>query len=729
MASDSSSIFDWTYRDTERLYEAGGQKALIPERVHAFWSLYHSDFEGADLAISEAIQAAQAESETRWELFLRHWRVQLRSKEDLRRALPEAIDLLTLAEDERVRDVPQRICAFHDIVYCHLAMDPACYAEDTLENAQSVLAQTPARYECADCARMNSATALAALGRREEALAMLARYHANQHSDNDTRLNGEAEVYLMLKQWDDAEQAARRGIEHARKHREQDKYMQAQIYLARALIERGQIDAAGEALMECRRAAKYGGGSYLMAQLLEMDGRLEIAIGESGVDYLTRAAERYFALGHYREAAEAGLLAAERARDYVPRREGNADEAERAAEGQPNPEPALAVVAQALGAVRTADPRLAARLAAFGRVPVAPAARDEGYAAPASGGVRAGLEAELEAHLANGNPRGVATALYRLGAWLTQHEQPRAAVDYLILNGTMERALRLTHNDREDALLMLAEASKSLPPGVIEAAFAAMERSVPERFASIFGAMPGKRWRWLTRAVMAEWQGEAVVEPESYGEEDQEENQEQAFRSWLDHTASMTALVLRFRDRAAPAGVARWTRALHEIVEESKGPSGDEPNPLTAFAQALAALCDGAAPEHAVALAQPPFVDTVRQVIELSEHPVWEHPGNWPLDYFIEHDAQMAVRALRAHDERSATRRENMAFRFELQAMDLREQESVADIARLLTALAEMVRSDGAIPAGASDLPEEFQKILAAVSAARKAQDEQTQQS
>src|SRR5690242_18470489 len=169
MASDSSSIFDWTYRDTERLYEAGGQKALIPERVHAFWSLYHSDFEGADLAIGEAIQAAQSESETRWELFLRHWRVQLRLKEDVRRALPEAVDLLTLAEDERVRDVPQRICAFHDIVYCHQAMDPVCYAEDTLENAQWVLAQTPTRFDCADCARMNSATALAALGRREEA--------------------------------------------------------------------------------------------------------------------------------------------------------------------------------------------------------------------------------------------------------------------------------------------------------------------------------------------------------------------------------------------------------------------------------------------------------------------------------------------------------------------------------------------------------------------------------
>ncbi|MGZ3678722.1 MAG: hypothetical protein ACXWQR_09155 [Ktedonobacterales bacterium] len=725
MARDDSSIFDWTYRDTERLSEAGGQKALIPERVHDFWSMYHSDFEGADLAIGEAIQAAQAESETRWELFLRHWRVQLRLKEDVRRALPEAIDLLTLAEDERVRDVPQRICAFHDIVYCHQAMDPVCYAEDTVENAQWVLAQTPARYDCADCARMNSATALAALGRREEALAALARFHANQNGNATSWLTSEAYVYLLLEHWDDVERVARQAIEQARKNHVGDEYIQAHIYLARALIERGQIDAAGEALVECRRMSKYAGGSNLLAQLLEMDGRLEIAIGESGVDYLTRAAERYFALGRYREAAEAGLLAAERARDYVPRQEGSAGGAERVVEEQPSPEPALAIIAQALGAVRAADPRLAARLAAFGRVPVAPAARDEGYAAPASGCVRAGLEAELEAHLATGNPRGVATALYRLGAWLTQHEQPRAAVDYLILNGIMERALRLTHNDREDALLMLTEASTSLPPGVIEAAFAAIERSVPERFASIFGAMPAKRWRWLTRAVMAEWRGEVVVEPESYGEEDQEQDQEQTFRSWLDHTASMTALVLRFHDRADPTSIARWTRALHEIVEESKGPSGDEPNPLTAFAQALAALCEGAAPEHAVAMAQPPFVDTLRQVIELSAHPVWEHPGNWPLDYFIEHDAQMAVRALRARDERSATRRENMAFRFDLQALDMREQKSVADIARLLTVLAEMVRSDGAIPAGASELPEELQKILAAVSAAGKAQGEE----
>ncbi|HEX7941264.1 MAG TPA: hypothetical protein VF488_05640, partial [Gemmatimonadaceae bacterium] len=495
--------------------------------------------------------------------------------------------------------------------------------------------------------------------------------------------------------------------------------------LARALIERGQIDEADAELTECRRTTKYAGGSNLLAQLLEMDGRLEIAMGGSGVDYLTRAAERYFALGRYREAAEAGLLAAERARDYVPPREGTADGAEGAAEKQPIPESALAIVAQALGAVRAPDTRLAARLAAFGRAPVAPAARDGGYAAPVSGGVREGLEAELDAHLANGNPRGVATALYRLGAWLTQHEQPRAAVDYLILNGIMERALRLPHSDREDALLMLTEAGKSLPRGAIEAAFAAMERSVPERFADFFGGMPTARWRWLTRSVAAEWRGEAVVEPESYGEMDQEESRQQAFESWLNHTASMTTLVLRFRERTDPVGVARWTRSLHEIVEESKGPNGDEPNPLTAFAQALAALCEGEEPERAVALAQPPFVDTVRQVIELVRHPVWEHPGNWPLDYFIERDAQMAVQALQAHDERSATRRENMAFRFEMQAMDLREQESVADIARLLTALAEMVRSGGAIPANASELPEELQKVLAAVRAAGTAQGEE----
>ncbi|HEU0027426.1 MAG TPA: hypothetical protein VFQ25_09950 [Ktedonobacterales bacterium] len=723
MATGDTSIFSWTYRDAKRLRDAGGQKALILQRYYAFQNTYHSDFEGADLAITEAIQAAQAESETAWELFLRHWRVQLRLKEDLRRALPEAVDLLTLAEDQRVRDVPQRICAFHDVVYCHLAMDPACYGEDTLENSKSVLAQTPARYDCADCARMNSATALAALGRREEALAALARFHANQNGHDASWLTGEAYVYLLLEQWEDAERVARQAIKRTRETQVEDDYTQAHIYLARALIERGQLDEAGEALMECRRMTKYAGGSYLLAQLLEMDARLAIAMDESGVDYLTRAAERYFALGRYREAALAALLAAERAHDYVPPRAEGAAEGAAEAQATPaerlDPEPALAIAAQALGAVRSADPRLAARLAAFGRLPTAPAPRDESYAAPVTGGVREGLEAELEAHAANGNPRGVATALYRLGAWLTQHEQARAALDYLILNGVMERALRLTHNDREDALLMLSKAGESLPQGVIEAAFAAMERSVPERFAGIFGGLTPGRWRWLVRAVAAEWRGEAVVEPEDYYQ--QEADQEQAFMSWLDHNASMTTLVLRFRDRADPAGVARWTRTLNEIVTTIEAQSGGEPNPLAAFIRALAALCEGAGPERALALAQPPFVDAVRQVIELAGHPVWEHPGNSPLDYFIEQDAQKAVLALRTHDDHSVSRRENLAFRFELQAMDLQEQESLADVARFLTALAQTVRADGVIPASASELPEQLQKVLAAVSAAGKA--------
>lgn len=720
MASDS--IFTWTYRDTQRLTQAGGQKALIPDRERAFWRMYHRDYEGADLAITEAIQAAQAESETAWELFLRHWRVQLRLKEDLRRALPEAIDLLTLADDARVRDVPQRICAFHDVVYCHLAMDPACYGEDTLENAQSVLAQTPERFDCTDCARMNSATALAAMGRREEAHATLARFHANQNGTDDSWLTSEANVYLLLEEWEEVERVARQAIERARKNQTGDVYTQAHIYLAWALIERGQIDAAGDALLECRRMTKYAGGSYLLAQLLELDGRLAIATSESGVDYLTRAAERYFALGRYREAALAGLLAAEHARDDVPSRADEADTTASAPAARPDPEPALAIAAQSLGAVRTADPALAARLAAFGRVPMAPTARDEGYSAPATGGVREGLEAELEAHLANHHARGVATALYRLGVWLTEHEQPRAAVDYLILNGILERALRLPHSDREDALLMLNKAAEGLPPGRIEAAFAAMERGVPERYAPMFGATTPARWRWLTRAVAAEWRGEAVVEPES-----DTQDREQAFRSWLDHTASMSSLVLRFRDQADPAGVARWNQSLHEIIEESMRANDGQPNPLSAFVQALAALCAGETPERALALAQEPFTATVRQVIASAAHPVWEQPGNWPLDYFVEQDAQMAVRALRAHDEHNASRRENMAFRFELQALDLRKEQALAEFARFVTALAEMMRADGAVPASASDLPEELQQVLEAVSAASKAPDDEAQ--
>src|SRR5215472_15634079 len=168
-ANDPADIWAWIHEDEGRLEAEGGQRASIAEGWDAFWHYYHRNFEAAETAISGAIEAAKSLGELRWELLLRHWRLQLWMSGDVTRALPEAVDLLSLATDERVRDVPQRICAFHDLVDCHVRMDAAGYYEDILANAQDVLAQLPERHTCATCARMNMAIAAGTAGHAEEA--------------------------------------------------------------------------------------------------------------------------------------------------------------------------------------------------------------------------------------------------------------------------------------------------------------------------------------------------------------------------------------------------------------------------------------------------------------------------------------------------------------------------------------------------------------------------------
>jgi hypothetical protein len=105
-------IWAWTYKDRARLVQEGGAKKAIVDNYQKFWHFFHNDNISAELAINEALEAARATGEIRWELHLRHWRLQhWLTQYRIREMLPEAIDLLSLAVDERVKDVPQRICA------------------------------------------------------------------------------------------------------------------------------------------------------------------------------------------------------------------------------------------------------------------------------------------------------------------------------------------------------------------------------------------------------------------------------------------------------------------------------------------------------------------------------------------------------------------------------------------------------------------------------------------
>jgi hypothetical protein len=711
-ASNPTDIWAWIRADEQRLRKEGEGKLGIVDGWRAFWDNYHDDYPAAELAISQAVEAARREGELRWELLLRHWRLQLWLKDDTARALPEAIDLLHLATDDRVRDVPQRICAYHDVVQCYAEMDAVGYQDDIVANSKHVLAQLPTRHQCADCARGHLKTAAAAAGKVPETRALIGQYLAN-HTDANGYLARIAvgEAYEDLDAWEDAETAFQMAVEKSRRE-VPDSYLEALLGLARARAGKANAEGAADALGQARHTAKYIGGAYLLARQMEVEGYVAEALNEPEValQYFTQGARQYLALSRYRQAARTALHAGELAR----------------AKGLPVPEDALGAGAQAIGNMPPASRDVYERLRALGRQPVPPTALHHpepaaaGFSAEAEAAhERVALEQSLAAHLANGNPSGVTTTLYRLGRWHALHHEPRAAVDYLIANAVLERLLHLDIGDREDALGGLQRVRKQLPPGTVEAALAATEAGPPALIASLVGEVPAARWSWLVRSVAAELDGNPVVEPEP-----EENSGEQGFQTWLDHSVSMTVLLARFRGRTDAAACERWAVGMDEVAQEIEGQVGPEGEgrELVLLARGLAAISRGATPAEVAPSVPPPFTSIIERIAAVAQRPVWQHPGMWPLDYLVEDASQRAVRGLRIHDNHRATRLANLAYRFQLMAIDLNEEERLRSIGRFLEALSQLMLNDGdQLPALNPPLEEPFGAVLAATREAGRA--------
>lgn len=716
MSSDPTNIWAWVYPDKRRLKKEGGEKGAIADGYERFEHYRHNDDAAADHAISSAVEAARATGELRWELFLRHWRLQLWLDHDLTRVLPEAVDLLSMATDERLRDVPQRICAFHDLVDCHVRIDAAGYYEDIVANARDVLAQLPERHSCATCARMNVAIAAGTAGHAEEAEQWMARLVAHLHQPKSSwsawSINF-GEIYEMLGKWPEAEREYAQAIKDAQKSEQGDSHLEALLGRIRMRVKQGEVAEAAHALRQARHFAKYATGTYLLARLLETEGWVAEALGERKIalDYFTRAAKQYLELGRYRLAALTGLHAAEQT--HESHLEG-ADEA-------------LTLAAQAVGAMPPASQDVYQRLQRLGRQPIQPApsdaetrdgqsfARDNGSQQPGllEKTEQAALEDTLTAHMTNGNIRGVAMALYRLGRWYALHEQPRAALDYLISNAILERLLQLPMDDREDALHILTSLQEKLPPGTIAAALAAAERGPSALLAPLLGEMPAKRWRWLMQSVAADLAEKPAVEPEP-----EEDGQGHGFNAWLEHVASMTALIVRFRERTDLERCERWAEGLGETaaeIEAHLGPEGQGREPAT-LARGLAALARGASPEEVAQQVLPPFNEVIEQITAIAEEPVWRHPGSTPLDFLVEQAAQRAVRALRMQDEHRQSRLANLAWRFELMSLDLQEHKQLQPIEQFMQALGTLLLADAATPPAIDPpLQEPFATILAAI--------------
>src|SRR5581483_905846 len=188
-----------------------------------------------------------------------------------RRALPEAVDLLSLATDQRVRDVPQRICAFHDVVECYIDIDPTGYHEDIIANAQDVLAQLPKRHPCATCARTNLARTYAAVGKAQDTKHWINQAEATLTQALYTSLVlGFGLTSSLAGNWDDAERYYLQARDMAQREKKRSDFIEATINLVRVYLEKDDVQKALDMLKNARQNMKFQSQPDTLAKFAEV---------------------------------------------------------------------------------------------------------------------------------------------------------------------------------------------------------------------------------------------------------------------------------------------------------------------------------------------------------------------------------------------------------------------------------------------------------------------------
>lgn len=705
--SDQTSIWSWVYKDMNRLQEEGGLQETIANQYREYMQLADDDPIGAELAITAAIDAAKAANEPSWQLHLRHWRLQHWQRNgEIKRMLPEAIDLLDLAVDERVKDIPQRICAYHDVVECYVEMDPAGYYQEIKENSEHILSQLPQRHSCADCARSHLARAAAATGQTEEAERWLAQHASCRYDKGPETFMGLGASYLRLQQWEQAESHYQQANKSARGNNQR---LSAFIGIARARIGKKDLDGLAEILFRLRQGTKYESGSALLADMLEIEGLVAELhqVPQAALNYFVHAARLKLELGFYRIAAEIALHAAE-----IAREKGIAEDEE-----------TLEIAALAVGMLPPASEDLYQRLAALGKEPAAAQEQQpegqltaEQLKETEERKELASLEALLQAHMQSGNLPGITVALFRLAIWYEAHRQNRAAVDYFIWSAALERLGKFSQRERADALGGLKHMGKKLPAGAVEGALRAAESAPPSQLLPLLNDVPATQWQWTIQAIATEVTDKPVVEPEPINKDARVR-----FQRFIDTSAGLAALFVRFQGRIDPVKLEMWVHSAEQSLQKGQERLRENPDEKGAkefisYTEGLTALARGVSIEEVQSHVLEPYNQIIAQIGKNAAKPIWQHPGNAPLDLMIEKAAQRTVKALRIQDEHRAERLNNLALRYELMAIDLHEQEKLQSMARFLDALVALVQNDGkALPTSEPPLEEPYAAILTAV--------------
>ena len=710
--AEKTDLFAWVSKDEERLAEQGGEWQVIVDNHHQFWRNFNDDFLAAELAITRALEAARATNEIKWELYLRHWRMQLWFRQSqVRRALPEAVDLLSLATDRRVQDVPQRICAYHDIIDCYAVMDPVGYHQEIVENSQEILSQLPQKYDCATCARTHLLCTMSVTGNAQQAEYWLNQIQANEPSLRPGLLLDFGDASMALGKWHEAREYYKQALSLAREREDFDRYVKATLGSLYVSLKVGDMRDVHSTLRKTRQLIKDNDNNTNLAKFLEISAAAMVVTNEipDALDYLEQAARLYYSFGLYRDAAQCALQAVEVAiaNSLAPK------------------EAVSQLAARAVGELPPASRDLYDRLAHLGLQPVAPMPNDHTQEIDdTEEQSRAELRARqdiLQTQIKQKNTMDVCVTLHTIARWYALHQQWRSALDYLLMGAMLERLLLLSTRDRSNNLNLLRSAQKHLPDGALQSALDVLVQGPPSLIAPLLTGLSTTKWAWTVRALRADIAEEPVVEPEP-----ENKDPEGNFNDWLQHVASMTALLIRFHEHVEAQELQTWVTALQETLQQietaNQAAQDESTTIICSMVRGLIALAQGENSEQVKAQVLPPYDQLITQLAEVAQDPVWFHPGSTPIDYLVEMVSQKAVTALTRYDEYRSGRLLNLALRYKLMAIDLRPEEPLQPIAHFLDALRALMLAGGeTLPPLAEPLEEPFATVLKAIYAAGNA--------
>lgn len=164
-------IWAWVHDACEDLLKEDNYRLawLVDNISHLVCGNQHERVDGL---MPEALMMVRKSNNPWLEVYLKHWWMQSRllSRYEVKKSLPEAVDLLERASRDETRDCPQSVCVTQDVCVAYGLWDGPGFSEERLAVSKEALERITPEWSCFHCISAEYADALIDAGRSQEAL-------------------------------------------------------------------------------------------------------------------------------------------------------------------------------------------------------------------------------------------------------------------------------------------------------------------------------------------------------------------------------------------------------------------------------------------------------------------------------------------------------------------------------------------------------------------------------